>query len=160
MGCMATSMNLHKVLTLCNYCWLSKLLTCPSDFRMVVRHNTYKRSMSMTSIVIFSSHGWFIKVKVRVSRCDRFSHLCAACDWLMTLRKFDLWLLPVAKQDETVYMIGWTRKKVNNVDITKLWKCKHAFKSFSLGSKSEEKTDCKFVQERRDVCSCCRTFTD
>ena len=35
----------------------------------------------------------------------------------MQLRELDLWLLPVAKQDETVYVNGLTRRKVNNVEI-------------------------------------------
>ena len=33
------------------------------------------------------------------------------------------------------------------------------FESFSLGSETEVKTDCKFDQERREVCSCCIPFT-
>ena len=55
---MATSMNLHKMMTLCTYCELPMLfLICPSDFRMVVTHNTHKRSMTMMLVAIFSSIG-------------------------------------------------------------------------------------------------------
>ena len=64
-GCMATSMNLLRIMTFCTYCGLPTLeMICPSDFRMVAVHNTHKRSMTMMLVVIFSSHSWSMKVKL------------------------------------------------------------------------------------------------
>ena len=39
----------------------------------------------------------------------------AACDWLMPLVELILWLLPVAKHNETVYRIGLYEMKVGKL---------------------------------------------
>ena len=55
-------------------------------------------------------------------------------------------MLAVAKQDETVYVIGSTRRTVNNVEnhftcIYGVEIVNTVFKSFSICSESEVKTD-------------------